>query len=164
MEMGGSPAKKANSSKENTMQQHQPNAINGQGLDILEEFGIHVVDKERSSTTTSIIGQSISTFRSKLGQFVPEDELDKIFTPAEDLLKLVEKWNHKTGTSDRFSILISTIITGFIVNPAILDAFILDAAKRTLQSKDQDPAKSIITAIEARSEWKKILGSMKEEA
>ena len=142
----------------------QPNSINGQGLDILEEFGIHVVDKARSSSTASIIGQSIASFRSKLGQFVPEDELDQIFTPAEDLLKLTEKWQNKNGAYNRFSVLISTILTGFLINPTILDAFILDAAKRTLQSRDQDPSKLIISSIEARSEWKKILSGIKEEA
>jgi len=146
------------------MQQHKVNVVNGQGLDILEEFGIHVVDKARSSSTASIVGSAVASFRSKLEEFAPADEIDNILMPAEDLLKLVEKWNHKSGTYDRFSILISTIITGFMINPTILDAFILDAAKRTLQSRDQDPSKLIISSIEARSEWKKILSGIKEEA
>lgn len=142
--------------------QQKPNVVNGQGLDILEEFGIHVVDKERSSSTVSILSQSMATLRSKLSEFLPEDAINSILNPAEDLSALVAKWENKAGPINQFSVLIKAILTGFLINPTILDAFVLDAAKRILQAKNQDPAQSIIPLREARSAWGEILSGIKE--
>jgi len=133
------------------------NTVNGQGLDILEEFGIHVIAekaKPRYSESISIIEKAFLEQKEELGGLLSPEKISYLFDPVEDLIGLVKKWDAKP---DCFSSLICCLILGYIKNPAFIELSQLDMAKRILQISEQDPLSVLKEGIVAKEEIFKLM-------
>jgi len=136
-------------------------AINGQGLDILEEFGIHVTEKVSKAPLRSepvqTIRDSILEIKKDLVGVIPREQVNAIFDPIDDLLDLAEKFGGKRGTAQKISMLLLVISSGFLKNPTFIDLLLLDAIKRATSIKDKDPYKLLMEGMDALEETEEIL-------
>ena len=136
-------------------------AINGQGLDILEEFGIHVTEKVSKAPLRSepvqTIRDSILEMKKDLVGVIPREQVNAIFDPIDDLLDLAEKFGGKRGTAQKISMLLLVISSGFLKNPTFIDLLLLDAIKRATSIKDKDPYKLLMEGMDALEEAEEIL-------
>jgi hypothetical protein len=136
-------------------------AINGQGLDILEEFGIHVTEKVSKAPLRSepvqTIRDSILEIKKDLVGVIPREQVNAIFDPIDDLLDLAEKFGGKRGTAQKISMLLLVISSGFLKNPTFIDLLLLDAIKRATSIKDKDPYKLLMEGMDALEEAEEIL-------
>jgi len=138
------------------------NAINGQGLDILEEFGIHVIDKKpNTSATLSLLRRSLNKAKNDLENHISSEQIHMIFDPVEDLIPIVDKWEDAlNGPTNRFYSVIVSLTMGYIKNPAFIDLVDLDIIKRVLQISKQDHLSVIKEGVEARKEALKLMAKV----
>lgn len=135
-------------------------AINGQGLDILEEFGIHV--NEKKPTSISVVKQAIESLRKNLDNIWPKEQINSMLKPVEDLLEVVEKWERQKIIAGSWILLILSILIGYLNNPTIIDGLILDSIRRCIKSKNPDLFAVLKEASSNRDEWSKIIGSIQK--
>ena len=123
------------------------NIINGQGLDILKEFGIHVIDKESNHQYSELVSATVKSLpgpKKDLKDLLPCEEISHHSGPVEDLIDLLKKWEGKHGSFNNFKLLIFSLTIGYIKNPAFLQLSLLDMSKRMFQISEQDPLFSIM--------------------
>jgi hypothetical protein len=137
--------------------------INGHGLDILEEFGIHVIDKKPSQPAAiSLLRQSLNEAKKDLEDRISLEEMHLIFGPVEDLIAIADKWEATklNGPTYRFYAVIASLIMGYIQNPAFIELVNLDIAKRILQISKQDPLSVLREGIEANKETSRLIAKI----
>ena len=137
--------------------QEKINVINGQGLDILEEAGIHICEKKkrRCSPVLEIIKNRIEHFRKNASDYgTPEEWFNLIFSPVEDIIKLAEKLEGQDGSAKEFHMLLLTIATGYLLNPTFLSLLLADARELSIVMADVNPDKALAETLSRIKESK----------